>query len=109
VAPTLLQTLTTDEDVFAELRFKIVDIQFDNAYPAGGYPGIRALVGMSQVLAMTLLTRVDQPQFLNPSHYEQTSDKLRIFNSPGAAGSLVEITTGSNYSTVVFRYLVIGR
>lgn len=109
MALQVLQAFTSDEDNFASLRVKVMDIQLD-VYPTGGYTNIRALVGFSQILlALIQLTRVDGPNFVNPTAYDIKTDTLRVFQAPGAAGSLTEIPNSSNYTGVIMRFMAIGR
>jgi hypothetical protein len=87
------------------LKASVVDVTFDNSYPAGGY----AVSGLGQPFEFApAIVPMGSPNgyvvVFNPA-----TGKLQVFQQAAVAGALPEVAAAVNLSAVTVRLLVLGR
>lgn len=107
---TLVGALTSSEDTFQSFRLAVVSVQFDAAYPTGGYAGLTQIAGMSRIIAaMQIGHIVPASTGLSVVSYDPMTDKLSVFTCAAAGTFLAECTSGLNILAETATMLCIGR
>lgn len=86
---------------------KIVDILWDNAYPAGGESLTASDLGLRGVLAVKAVGVTSNGYVVD---YDYTNSKLRAWenNTDGADAAMQDDSTANSLNTITSRLLVIG-
>lgn len=91
---------------------RLVQITWDNSYPAGGESFTPALLGMSQIFAAVAEPILDKTNdLLFPVGWDNTANTLQVFQeeATAAGGGLPELgDTSAALNGLISRVLVIG-
>jgi len=89
------------------IKQRIVDILWDNAYPAGGEPLSAADLGMAGILGVQPITTTSNGYVVD---YDLTNSKLRAWQSDtdGADAPMEDNSTAGALNTITTRCLVWG-
>jgi len=89
------------------IKQRVVDILWDNAYPAGGESLTAANLGMNVILGVIPILVTSNGYVVD---YDYTNSKLRAWenNTDGADAVMQDDSTAGSLDTIVTRLLVIG-
>lgn len=94
-----------NEVTSSTLGVKVVRVKLDTSYPTGGTPGVKAILGIPNLIALIPLSNAGYH-----IEYVNDQDKLKVYQQPAAAaaGASPEVPNTTNLSAIIIRCLAIS-